>query len=68
MSAVEAMPSQWAVNAVNAMLSPQLKQQFRKTKLCVNYQKNRCDVGDFASIFIVFHGFSLVFIDVNRFP
>jgi len=40
-----AMPSQWAVNAVNTMLSPQLKGQFRKTKRCVNHKKNRCDLG-----------------------
>lgn len=40
-----AMPCQWAVNAVNTMLSPQLKGQFRKTKRCVNHKKNRCELG-----------------------
>ncbi|CAE8590048.1 unnamed protein product, partial [Polarella glacialis] len=40
-----AMPSQWAVNAVNMMLAPQFKDQFRKTKLCVFNKKNRCELG-----------------------
>lgn len=40
-----AMPSQWAVNTVNTMLSPQLKGQFRKTKLCGNHKRNRCELG-----------------------
>eukprot|EP00931_Biecheleriopsis_adriatica_P116385 TRINITY_DN92027_c0_g1_i1.p1 TRINITY_DN92027_c0_g1~~TRINITY_DN92027_c0_g1_i1.p1 ORF type:complete len:1460 (-),score=324.55 TRINITY_DN92027_c0_g1_i1:101-4480(-) len=40
-----AMPSQWAVNSANTMLSPQLKDQFRKTKMCVFNKKNRCHIG-----------------------
>lgn len=40
-----AMPTQWAVNAVNAMLSPQFKGQFRKTKMCNFNKKNRCELG-----------------------
>mmetsp|Transcript_17391 Transcript_17391/g.47448 ORF Transcript_17391/g.47448 Transcript_17391/m.47448 type:complete len:1513 (-) Transcript_17391:117-4655(-) len=39
-------PSEWAVNGVNTMLnskfSPQIKEQFHKTKMCVFYKKNRC--------------------------
>lgn len=41
----DAVPSQWAVNAVNTMLSPQLRDQFRKTKLCVFTKKGRCEMG-----------------------
>ncbi|CAJ1448880.1 unnamed protein product, partial [Effrenium voratum] len=40
-----AMPSQWAVNAVNTLLSPQLKSQFRKTKLCAHNRRKRCEMG-----------------------
>jgi len=40
-----AMPTQWAANAVNAMLSPQFKGQFRKTKMCLFNKKNRCELG-----------------------
>jgi len=40
-----AMPSQWAVNAANTMLSPQVKGQFRKTKMCAFNRKNRCELG-----------------------
>eukprot|EP00418_Pyrodinium_bahamense_P085283 CAMPEP_0179072716 /NCGR_PEP_ID=MMETSP0796-20121207/32199_1 /TAXON_ID=73915 /ORGANISM="Pyrodinium bahamense, Strain pbaha01" /LENGTH=787 /DNA_ID=CAMNT_0020769887 /DNA_START=1 /DNA_END=2365 /DNA_ORIENTATION=+ len=39
-------PSQWAVNGVNTMLntkfSPQIREQFHKTKLCVFHKKNKC--------------------------
>lgn len=38
-------PSQWSVNTVNAMLSPQFREQFRKTKMCVFHRKNRCEMG-----------------------
>jgi len=38
-------PSQWSVNTVNAMLSPQFREHFRKTKLCVFNRKNRCEMG-----------------------
>lgn len=42
-------PSQWSVNTVNTMLSPQFRDQcgtqFRKTKLCVFHKKNRCELG-----------------------
>jgi len=40
-----ASPSQWAVNVVNSMLSPQYREQFRKTKMCVFHKKNRCEMG-----------------------
>lgn len=40
-----AMPTQWAVNTVNGMLSPQFKGQFRKTKMCAFNKKNRCELG-----------------------
>jgi hypothetical protein len=40
------VPSQWAVNGANVMLnskfSPQIRGQFRKTKLCVFHKKNKC--------------------------
>jgi len=42
-------PSQWAVNGVNTMLnskfSPQIREQFHKTKLCVFQKKNKCALG-----------------------
>jgi len=39
------VPSQWAVNAVNSMLAPQLNEQCRKTKLCIFNAQNRCEMG-----------------------
>jgi len=42
-------PSQWAVNGVNMMLnskfSPQIREQFHKTKMCVFQKKNKCALG-----------------------
>jgi len=42
-------PSQWAVNGVNMMLnskfSPQIREQFHKTKMCVFHKKNKCALG-----------------------
>eukprot|EP00929_Paragymnodinium_shiwhaense_P031638 TRINITY_DN1767_c0_g2_i1.p1 TRINITY_DN1767_c0_g2~~TRINITY_DN1767_c0_g2_i1.p1 ORF type:complete len:898 (+),score=294.92 TRINITY_DN1767_c0_g2_i1:58-2751(+) len=42
-------PSQWAVNGVNMMLnskfSPQIREQFHKTKMCVFYKKGQCAMG-----------------------
>lgn len=42
-------PSQWAVNGVNLMLnskfSPQIREQFHKTKMCVFFRKNKCALG-----------------------
>mmetsp|Transcript_39478 Transcript_39478/g.84156 ORF Transcript_39478/g.84156 Transcript_39478/m.84156 type:complete len:424 (+) Transcript_39478:679-1950(+) len=42
---INPVPSQWSVNTVNTMLSPQFREQFRKTKLCVFHKKNRCELG-----------------------
>lgn len=40
------VPSQWAVNGVNMMLnsrfSPQIREQFHKTKFCAFFRKNKC--------------------------
>ncbi|CAE7296886.1 Ank2 [Symbiodinium sp. CCMP2456] len=42
----DARPTQWAVNAVNHMLSPHpLKYQFRKTKMCAYNKKKMCEMG-----------------------
>ncbi|CAE7454887.1 unnamed protein product [Symbiodinium natans] len=42
----DARPTQWAVNAVNHMLSSQpLKNQFRKTKMCAYNKKKMCEMG-----------------------
>lgn len=42
-------PSQGAVNGVNVMLnskfSPQIREQFHKTRMCVFYRKNKCFLG-----------------------
>lgn len=42
-------PSQWAINGVNTMLnpinpkfSPQIREQFYKTRMCAFYKKNKC--------------------------
>jgi len=40
-----ATPSQECVNVVNTMLSPQFREQFHKTKLCVFHRKNTCEMG-----------------------
>jgi len=44
-----ATPSQWAINGVNNMfnskVTPQIREQFLKTKLCVFYKKNKCALG-----------------------
>mmetsp|Transcript_34697 Transcript_34697/g.79510 ORF Transcript_34697/g.79510 Transcript_34697/m.79510 type:complete len:849 (-) Transcript_34697:241-2787(-) len=43
------VPSEWAVNGVNSMLdtkfSPQIRDQFHKTKLCTFHKKKRCALG-----------------------
>jgi len=39
------VPSSWSVSTVNTMLSPQLREQFRKTKLCAFHKKLRCELG-----------------------
>lgn len=39
------IPSQWAVNATNELLSPQYRDQFRKTKLCSFFRRGRCTMG-----------------------
>ncbi|CAE7493786.1 unnamed protein product [Symbiodinium natans] len=42
----DARPKDWAVNAVNHMLSPQpFKHQFRKTKMCAYIKKKTCELG-----------------------
>mmetsp|Transcript_176793 Transcript_176793/g.567050 ORF Transcript_176793/g.567050 Transcript_176793/m.567050 type:complete len:702 (-) Transcript_176793:157-2262(-) len=42
-------PSQWAINGANMMLnskfSPQIREQFHKTKMCVFHKKNKCAMG-----------------------
>ncbi|CAK0893707.1 unnamed protein product [Prorocentrum cordatum] len=44
-----AQPSQWAVDSVNSMLdsklSPQIREQFNKTKMCTFHKKRRCALG-----------------------
>jgi len=43
------LPSQWAVNGVNMMLnskfSPQIRDQFHKTKMCSFAKKSKCALG-----------------------
>lgn len=43
------VPSQWAVNGVAEMnsskVSPQIREQFHKTKLCLFQKKNKCALG-----------------------
>jgi hypothetical protein len=39
----DAMPTQWAVNTVNMMLSPHSQEHFHKTKMCTFWQQGRCD-------------------------
>lgn len=41
----EPVPSQWAVNATNELLSPPCRGRYRKTKLCVFNRKGRCAMG-----------------------
>jgi len=38
-------PSLWAVNTTNELLSPQFREQFRKTKMCMFFQLGRCTRG-----------------------
>lgn len=44
-----AQPTQWAVDSVNSMLdsklSPQIREQFNKTKMCTFHKKRRCALG-----------------------
>lgn len=44
-----ATPTQWAVDSVNTMLdsklSPQIREQFNKTKMCTFHKKRRCALG-----------------------
>jgi len=44
------VPSQWAMNGVTSMLntklSPQIREQFHKTKICVFHKKNKCALGE----------------------
>jgi len=39
------VPTLWAVNAVNGMLAPLVREQLHKTKLCVFHSRNRCELG-----------------------
>jgi len=39
------VPSQWAVNSVNTMLSERFNAQFYKTKPCMFFSQNRCERG-----------------------
>jgi len=38
-------PSQWAVNTVNELIAPHMREQFRKTKMCTFHTQNRCEMG-----------------------
>jgi hypothetical protein len=44
------VPSQWALDGVHAMLnskiSPQIREQFHKTKLCVFHKKGKCALAE----------------------